>query len=319
MDFPVPASEDALAGARDSLIHDYLDLFSLTMLYYDQLLTLPAEIAYIWTRPRSTSSIMFLLNRWLGFAGNLVVATLSLIPFPQEVCSRFNYFRQIMLVINEAVVCVILALRVYALYERTRRVLALFSAVSLLMLGLTGWSLSGQKSTVTQYARTGCHMELTTASGHYLAIPWEMLFVFDCTIFALTVRATYNAHRQAQGQMLADARLPLVTVILRDGAIYFGGMALANLSNILTFHFSPALLKGCLTTLASNLSMLLTSRLMLNMHKHAFLGIMTTTFRSGDTRRTSLRFREGTIRTASDEQPAHVGDVSDNLASGSSV
>ncbi|KII83332.1 hypothetical protein PLICRDRAFT_450070 [Plicaturopsis crispa FD-325 SS-3] len=306
------ASEDTVSAARDSLIHDILILIPTTMLYYDHLLTLSDEIAYIWTRPRSLSSILFLLNRWLGFAGNLVAAAVMFGPFPLKVCSQYNLARELLLFVNEVVVSAILGLRVHALYRHNQRVLTLVLVVAILGVGLSGWSLSAQKSKVTQIAPAGCHMANTTISGYYIATPWEMLFVFDCMIFVLTVRATYNSHRQSRGLMLTGSRISLVYLFLRDGTLYFGAMALSNLSNILTFYLSSDLLKGCLATFSSNLSMLL-------MHKHASSGIMTTTSRCGDTRRTHVMSLERIDRTAPDERQAHGSDDLDNSASGSSV
>ncbi|KII83331.1 hypothetical protein PLICRDRAFT_58408 [Plicaturopsis crispa FD-325 SS-3] len=270
------ASEDVVSAAQDSTTQNYLHLLSMTMLCYDQLLTLPAEIAYIWTRPRSVSSILFLLNRYLAFTRNIVFAAVTFTRFPPEDCPAYSLGSQIILIVNEVVVCVILTLRVYALYQRSRRVLAFLLATGLLTLGLGGWALTSQKNTVFKQVYTGCHMANTRKSD--LAIPWEMLFVTDCIIFALTLRATYTAHQQHRGITL-NGRLPLVSLLLRD---------------------------GCLSTFASNFSVLLVSRLMLNMHKYASPGILTTNFWSeGTNYRTPLVFLERTERAAPGEQAAH--------------
>ncbi|KII83329.1 hypothetical protein PLICRDRAFT_47203 [Plicaturopsis crispa FD-325 SS-3] len=270
-------SEDATSAAQDLMTRDCLNLLSMTMLFYDQLTTLSSEITYIWTRPRSASSIVFLLNRLLAFLGNLVVAVETFTGIHQEVCSTSSLGRQIILIINELVVGVLLTLRVHALYQHNRRVLALLLAMGFLTLGLCGWSMTAHTGTVSQQVYPGCHIAYTAMSGYYLAVPWEMLFVFDCMIYVLTLRATYNGHRQHQGLMLTSGRLPLVSLLLRDGALYFGVIALANLSNILTFYLSSALLKGCLSSFASNLSVLLISRLMLNMHENVLTGDPWTT------------------------------------------
>ncbi|KII83334.1 hypothetical protein PLICRDRAFT_450465 [Plicaturopsis crispa FD-325 SS-3] len=212
--------------------------------------------------------------------------------------------RKIVLVISEVLVCAILTLRVYALYQRDRRILTFVLAAGLVAIGISGWSFTSQKSAVSKQASTGCHMANTAASGEYLAIPWEMLFTFDCMIFGLTLRATYHEHRRHRGLMLTGRRLPLAILLLRDGALYFGVMALANLSNILTFYLSSPLLKGCLSTFASNFSVLLMSRLMLNMHKHASPDILTTDFWTEGTHRSPIVFLTR-MDMAPGERPAH--------------
>ncbi|KAH9171083.1 hypothetical protein EDB89DRAFT_1193700 [Lactarius sanguifluus] len=61
----------------------------------------------------------------------------------------------------------------------------------------------------------------------------------------------------------------LLDVLLRDGALYFAVMALANLANIFTFYFSRPALKGFLSTPASCVSVTLCSRLVLHLYEVA--------------------------------------------------
>ncbi|KAJ7214358.1 hypothetical protein GGX14DRAFT_443792 [Mycena pura] len=52
-------------------------------------------------------------------------------------------------------------------------------------------------------------------------------------------------------------------------------MALANLSNIGSFYFGGPLFRGSLSTFASCTSVTMVSRLMLNLHEQAAIGIMS--------------------------------------------
>ncbi|KAF8890463.1 hypothetical protein BD779DRAFT_1517895 [Infundibulicybe gibba] len=71
-------------------------------------------------------------------------------------------------------------------------------------------------------------------------------------------------------------RLPMITLFLRDGGIYFAVMALANLANILTFYFCGPFLQGGLSTFSSSISVTMMSRFMLNLHETANIGIFST-------------------------------------------
>ncbi|KII89228.1 hypothetical protein PLICRDRAFT_40865 [Plicaturopsis crispa FD-325 SS-3] len=268
------ANEDLASTARDLIIHNHLQLFGIVLLYYDQLLTTGDEVAYIWSRPRSISSIAFLLNRWLGFWGNIIVMIIT----TTKVSVKYYLARQLILLVNELTVGVLLMLRTYALYKSSRRILIFLACLTVVLLSVAGWSLTGQHSTPSPDIYSGCHIGITNASHRAaadVAISWEALFVFDTVIFVLTLLATHRAHHRRPISIFSPGRIPLTQLLLRDGAI----MALANLTNIFTYY---PLLKGMLSTFASNLAVALVSRLMLNLYKSdAAARIMSTADSSG--------------------------------------
>ncbi|KAJ6571302.1 hypothetical protein B0H19DRAFT_1346553 [Mycena capillaripes] len=121
-----------------------------------------------------------------------------------------------------------------------------------------------------------------------LAISWECLFAFDSVIFGLTIYNAYSTRRRVG----PNARMPLHKLMVRDGAMYFAAMALANLANIITFL---PLLPGSLATFAvwyilptspsattdqppilfCSMSVTMMSRLMLNLHERTEYGVLT--------------------------------------------
>lgn len=50
------------------------------ILYYDHLLTFPAEVQRIWTRRLTLSSILFLVNRYVVFGGYIFVLYIEFFP-----------------------------------------------------------------------------------------------------------------------------------------------------------------------------------------------------------------------------------------------
>ncbi|EGO03345.1 hypothetical protein SERLA73DRAFT_129617, partial [Serpula lacrymans var. lacrymans S7.3] len=206
-------------------------------------------------------------------------------------CKRYTFFRQLLLVVNQVIVCILLTLRTYALYGRNNRLLAFMVGFGAVLVAAASWALVGQHS----YAATnvsGCHIAYTTSTSHQvlsdLAVAWEALFLYDTSMLVLTLLKTYKATRQ-HGLLSFNGRLNIVTLMCRDGET----MAIANLSNILTFYIAPvcfslqwisfvssaafqSLLKGTLSTFASCISVTLMTRLMLNLHKSADTGILTT-------------------------------------------
>ncbi|KAJ7815783.1 hypothetical protein B0H14DRAFT_1404335 [Mycena olivaceomarginata] len=72
------------------------------------------------------------------------------------------------------------------------------------------------------------------------------------------------------------AQIPILSLLIRDGSIYFALMATVNLANILTSYIAEPLLVSCLSTFASNMSVTMMSRLMLNLHAVESTGIFST-------------------------------------------
>ncbi|KAJ3745701.1 hypothetical protein DFH05DRAFT_1523972 [Lentinula detonsa] len=106
-----------------------------------------------------------------------------------------------------------------------------------------------------------------------VAAAWEALFLYDSMLFLMTLHKAYKTRHELRQERL---RIPLVVIILRDGSIYFGVMALANLVNISTFYYPDPFLRGALCTFASSMSVTMMSRLMINLHKIAETGLYTS-------------------------------------------
>ncbi|KAF9458375.1 hypothetical protein BDZ94DRAFT_1270771, partial [Collybia nuda] len=117
-------------AAREILAHNYLHVFAVSILFYDHVITLGREIEFVWRRPKSTSSYCFFLNRYSALSSNVAVMVLGFTSLPYQSCRRYNIARQILLIINQLIICFLLSMRVYALYSRSRRILYLLSCTA---------------------------------------------------------------------------------------------------------------------------------------------------------------------------------------------
>ncbi|THH16610.1 hypothetical protein EW146_g4061 [Bondarzewia mesenterica] len=260
-------------------LHGYLELVAIIILYYDYFITLPAEIVRIWSRPLAKPSMWFFVNRYVPFFGNVVVLVFTLHDSGDSATGK-------------TVVSTLLGLRTYAFYERSLRILILLTSLGFVSVVLGCAFLIKQHSTVIPGV-VGCHTGLSfrrcvsckgflsmscistslppllllLVSGVDIAVPWEGQFVFDITVFALTIYKSYQHRRDSEwsGKM-SWSNLGLMELVFRDGAIYFGVMALMNLGNIFTFYVTSDTLRGVLSTFASSVSITMMSRLILNLH-----------------------------------------------------
>ncbi|KAH8993603.1 hypothetical protein EDB86DRAFT_2928760 [Lactarius hatsudake] len=248
--------------------HSYAQVFAISVLYYDHLLTFPAEVSHVWSQPISINTLLFLLNRYVAFLGNVAV---PLVGFSGLIsltsCTPATYVRQGLLVLSQVLVSVTLAIRIIALYHSTRRIILWVVGSGTILTGVTFWSLVGQHATFVPDA-PGCYYLISETTGIHLAFAWEAQAIFDALVFALTVMRTLKM-RKLHNMAISLSGVGLLDVLLRDGALYFAVMALANLANIFTFYFSRPALKGFLSTPASCVSVTLCSRLVLHLYEVA--------------------------------------------------
>ncbi|KAF8157131.1 hypothetical protein B0H34DRAFT_712330 [Crassisporium funariophilum] len=159
-----------------------------------------------------------------------------------------------------------LIMRTYALYERSRKVLALYIGVSAVAVAVGCWAVLGGKTTHKPQDTSvpiGCGVSLTHYQAIRLGAAWGGMLVFDFLVFAMTLYKSLTLPRTAGTNLLS--------VLFRDGAIYFGVMMAANLGNILTFMYGGPYTRGVATTFTNIISSVMISRLMLNLRHPALV------------------------------------------------
>ncbi|KAH8794205.1 hypothetical protein DL96DRAFT_190440 [Flagelloscypha sp. PMI_526] len=92
------------------------------------------------------------------------------------------------------------------------------------------------------------------------------MFIFDSAVFILTLVKGYRRMDFTRG-IGVTIMMPLTRVMMRDGALYFLAIIVANAANVATFYLHSHRLRGSLSTFASSISVTLASRIMLNLHK----------------------------------------------------
>ncbi|KAF8193280.1 hypothetical protein K438DRAFT_1720280 [Mycena galopus ATCC 62051] len=237
-------------------------------MYWDWLITIGNEVDFMWKRARSASACWFFAVRYSGLLGNIPVTVFTFYPIPVQRCHAYHTGHQIILVGTQLIVSIVMLVRIHALYGRNLRLLAVLLVVSLPLLAVIFWSVTGQQSTLV-LGFPGCHASMPKLSREYLAGAWLALFTWDSICFGLTLFKTYSTWRRTGSEA---HHLPIHTLILRDGAMYFAVMTLANLSNIISFYVGGPIFSGSLSTFASCVSVTLMARLMLNLYETSDAG-----------------------------------------------
>ncbi|KAL5476769.1 hypothetical protein ACEPAI_2955 [Sanghuangporus weigelae] len=290
-------------------VNYYLSLIAFAILYYDYLLTFGEEVRFFWRRRKANSvTILFFLNRYLSIFGIIPVILQSFRSWSDKGCDALQKFHQFFSVLVQIIVGVILIIRTYALYERNVKIAIIMAIFAFIVVCIGVWAILGKSSVVEEpfdlSFMLGCHpliareeyvfsppfpliindinellgpsvsfpfiniggresnlISLDNETG--LAAAWGGLLLFDSVIFTLTLVKAIAIWK------LGTRRL--FHVLVRDGTIYYLVLAMANLSNILTFLIGEPVLRGVSTTFANAISVTMLSRLMLNLQNpHLF-------------------------------------------------
>ncbi|KAG2142891.1 uncharacterized protein EDB93DRAFT_1252155 [Suillus bovinus] len=250
--------------------------------------TIIDEITFIWCRPKALSAVLFLVNRYVALLGNVYMLSVYLLPISDE---RFQFWffnvlfsqqkysclvsRDLLFFFQQIFVCLILTLRTYALYFRSKRLLAWMVIIVFALGGVTAGTFRFRSSNMPGFNCLESYSEEIAVSP---GLGWVTLLVYELLIFVLTVCRIWKI----RGLSLAISRRNILGIIFQDGIVYFAVMTLINLFNILTYYCISNTTRGCMATFTSCMSVTLISRLMLNLHKHVDAGIFTTPVRDDE-------------------------------------
>ncbi|THU97755.1 hypothetical protein K435DRAFT_965284 [Dendrothele bispora CBS 962.96] len=264
-----------MESVNEQRYEEYFHLLGIAFLYWDHIITFATEVGFLWKHFGSMSSYMFFLNRYFSSLG-VIAVTYSLFSdsMTETSCKSFHSYRQILLVLTQVFVCILLTLRIYALYGRSLRMLVYMLSFGFFLAGVACFALFFGERSVSSVSGMGCHTELQVVTAIQVASAWEALFIYDLMLVIMTLKKAYQTRRELKEER--NLLPSILVLVVRDGSIYFVVMAIANLLNILTFYLTGPYMRGGLSTFASAVSVTMMSRMMLNLHSVAETGLYTS-------------------------------------------
>ncbi|KAJ6505856.1 hypothetical protein C8R47DRAFT_137698 [Mycena vitilis] len=160
----------------------------------------------------------------------------------------------------------VLGLRVYAMYNFSKRILMFLLPLGILAVSLTVWSITGETWSAAT-PDSGCEYPVSKQSAIRMAAAWETQFLADAIVFSFTIWRAYRNPFSMPGSILSHMG--------RDGVLYFVGFALVNLANILMYYLGAPWIAASLSWFTSTLSVTMICRLMLHLHEVADVGVST--------------------------------------------
>ncbi|KZW00921.1 hypothetical protein EXIGLDRAFT_761215 [Exidia glandulosa HHB12029] len=272
MPLALPTADNPLAPFLPMLWHFrasmYLTVAGTVIFMYDWIITFGDEFEHIWKGRFNTVKALYLFNRVVtplvlafdlydkgGLARNLtptVCVSLFLVrcltlcsfvkchykstggepysPSPQFTASPLQALRHFRAKAHAGIV----ALRVWTLYGRSRLVLFVFILLFSAYFGATAvvWGLAAAEISETIYPSPLLVNLCYTVIPPWMWYLWLPSIVFECVIFLLTV---YKAWQHWQ----TDINTPILTVLYRDGFVYFFVISCLSLVNLFIWLWAP--------------------------------------------------------------------------------
>ncbi|GAA6059188.1 hypothetical protein JCM10212_005533 [Sporobolomyces blumeae] len=227
--------------------------------------------AVIDLREKITASKRFMLC-WLAVVWYETLATLP--DERRHMCRWISPMLQtlygllILLTISSVIMFVsatIMSIRVYALYNQSRKIL-------FVLIGIVALELAAMIAATTRFYPLNVPPDFgdlvnlrgcvaTSKDGrasHIVAIFWASPLAFDTAILALTVYNILVLNRRAR-------HLPVLATILRDGLLFFGVISFVNLSNVVLYAQSDPVVRNFNNPTSVALTGILCSRLVLSL------------------------------------------------------
>jgi len=221
----------------------YLGVAGFCLLLYDMAITLDIEINLVWPAPFSLVKVLFLFNRYVVpgvYIWNVYMLSGTITSVPgNSYCFNFFAFNLAMQAItSNGVGATLILLRVYALYDRNKRILTLLVTLLLAELGIT-LGVSMYASVVLRDEMVFEPMFGTCALLAHLSWLWVVflpMIIFDVTVFVLILWKTWE-HVRTTGMQKS-----LLSQMLYDGVAYFAVMLAGESLNVAAFSSFPATL-----------------------------------------------------------------------------
>ncbi|KAG7085761.1 hypothetical protein E1B28_003302 [Marasmius oreades] len=206
---------------------------SATLLVYDYLCTLEQELAYVWSRPWSLGSIMFLFNRYLPFVDTFLYLGMRFGPLSAQQCLHTTNATLWLMYIGVVLSELILMLRTYALWERSRRILLVLSLTVLLLL-IPGTVIVYKETRTFRFEESsttiGCKPNATSNIGF---VAYVLLLVNETIVVGLTIVKGYQHLHRTNSQWVLQ--------MYQDGILFYIYLLTLSIGNILSTLVNPGM------------------------------------------------------------------------------
>jgi len=250
---------------------------------WEWMINLPCEINRIWKRKFSFISVLYLLNRYWGLFQFSLVISLGTGVWNAETCSKIFRWDPANGLVSQLLSHMIMATRVYCIFGQNKLIgggLVILMVVEL-VIGSYSISLAGHPPQLP-----GAPCSVLGSAGRMTAF-WAMFLAVDTVMFAFTTWKTIDYWRK-------EINTPLIRLIWRDGLVYFAIIFCMNCTNVIIFSLGSPALRPINLAPTAMLTVIMTSRLVLNLRDFSYHGSNLTSKNKGPDSPSSFMIRGAT-------------------------
>ncbi|KAJ7743934.1 hypothetical protein DFH07DRAFT_835194 [Mycena maculata] len=225
-----------------------------TILVYDLMCTLDQEVLYVWPRPWSISTVLFVLNRYLPFVDTFLAVTGKFTRISPEQCLALNIAVGWLSVSGIMLSEGILMLRTYAIWERKPFVLVFLCILSLSVFIPIIIFVHLETNSLRYVLTDGVGCFLSSASS-ILIFAYLMIMVSETGIAVLTAVKAYRDLRRS--------RVPWIAKIYKDGLLFYLYLLMISIANVMVPIMAPSMFANWLATPQRVLHSVLCTRVLL--------------------------------------------------------
>ncbi|KAI6041959.1 hypothetical protein EDC04DRAFT_2664041 [Pisolithus marmoratus] len=197
---------------------------------YDYALTFEKEIDLFWLQPHQTWPFAFFIaNRYIGLLSRILVIFAKFFSnssgLYSPLCSGLLVSAHLAAAVLQIIGTLVMIARVYAFYNKDRRVASFLLVTASIATGMCCWALSYRRPPPTLDQIAAAHGTHAGCPGW--AAAWSGQLLVDGLVFIFTLRKLISARSLGKRTFMA--------LSLRDG-IYDSVMTAANVANI-TMYF----------------------------------------------------------------------------------
>ncbi|KAJ7475251.1 hypothetical protein B0H11DRAFT_2034723 [Mycena galericulata] len=226
-----------------------------TILVYDLMCTLDQEILYVWPRPWSISTVLYVLNRYLPFIDTFIGLSAKFTRISPEQCLIRNVTVGWLSVGGIMLSEGILMLRTYAIWERKPIILILLCSLAIaIFVPMVMFVRLETKSLIYIPTEDGVGCLLSSASN-ILIFGYLLIMVSETVIAVLTAVKAYRDLRRS--------RVPWILKLYQDGMLFYVYLLMISIANVLVPILGPSMFANWLATPQRVLHSVLCTRVLL--------------------------------------------------------
>lgn len=251
----------------------YVQLASLALLIHDTIILLDQEVELIWSTKWTFPKVLYLISRYSPFLDTVIDVYDYLTPNPDPHMCHITYsIGSVLTMVGIAISELILILRTYALYDRSRKFFYFFGFLWVSGTGVASWAVAVFVQSIVFERRAdpkvaGCYMAVVNP---VVFICFMALFIVETFVVGFTLWKGFRIWRQVRMSSL-------LATFYKDSILFYLAIFPLTIGNIIVFLTAPDELLDLLDTMTRVFHSIFACRILLHLRSAANSRLLSST------------------------------------------